>query len=142
MFTYCTSNVLYSETTLHKTFHKYNIINIEFYNFLFFSTQYFILVIFHLFRMEFWHEHFNYIMDLHGILQIGVDLYNKLLGNTYVKSLPQLRYSDSIFTLTCTFLAVNEVKITLDPCPVHTLQHNTKIVSGLDIRRKWWKLLK
>ena len=30
------------------------------------------------------------IMDLHGILQIGVDLYNKLLGNTYVKSLPHL----------------------------------------------------
>ena len=62
------------------------------------------------------------IMDLRGILQIGVDLYNKLLGNTYVKSLPQLRYSDSIFTLTCTVLAVNEVKITLDPWPlVHTL---------------------
>ena len=74
-------------------------------------------------------------MDLHGILQIGVDLYNKLLGNTYVKSLPQLRYSDSIFTFTCTFLAVNKVKITLDPWPVHTLQQNTKIVSGLDIRR-------
>ena len=32
-------------------------------------------------------------MNLHGILQIGVDLYNKLLGNTYAKSLPQLRYS-------------------------------------------------
>ena len=60
--------------------------------------------------MEFWHEHFNYIMDLRGILQIGVDLYNKLLGNTYIKSLPQLRYSDSIFTLTCTiFLVVNKV---------------------------------
>ena len=50
------------------------------------------------------------IIDLWGILQIGVDLYNKLLGNTYLKSLPQLRYSDSIFTLTCTFLVVNKVK--------------------------------
>ena len=39
-------------------------------------------------------------MDLRGILQIEVDLYNKLLGNTYVKSLPQQHYSDSIFTLT------------------------------------------
>ena len=47
-------------------------------------------------------------MELRGILQIGVDLYN-LLGNTYLKSLPQLRYSDSIFTLTCTFFVVNEV---------------------------------
>ena len=28
-----------------------------------------------------------------GILQIEVDLYNKLLGNTYVKSLPKLCYS-------------------------------------------------
>ena len=74
------------------------------------------------------------IMDLRGILQIGVDLYNKLLGNTYVKSLTQLHYSDSILTLTCTFLVVNEVKMTLDPWP---LQHNTKIVSGLDIRQKW-----
>ena len=36
-------------------------------------------------------------MDLHRIVQIGVDLYNKLLGNIYVKSLPQLHYSDSIF---------------------------------------------
>ena len=69
-------------------------------------------------------------MDLHGILQIGVDLSNKLLDNTYVKSLQQLHYSDSIFTLSCTFLSVNEVKMTLDPSPVHTLQHNTKIVSG------------
>ena len=73
-------------------------------------------------------------MDLHGILQIGVDLYYKLLGNTYVKSLQQLHYSDSIFALACTFLAVNEVKMTLDPWPVLTLQHNTKIMSGLDIR--------
>ena len=63
-------------------------------------------------------------------------IYNILLGNTYIKSLPKLRCSDSIFTLTCTFLVVNEVKMTLDPWPVHTLQHNTKIVSGLDIRRK------
>ena len=70
-------------------------------------------------------------MDLHGILLIGVDLYNKLLGNTYVKGFPQLRYSDSIFTLTCTFLAVNKVKMTLAPWPVHTLQHNNIIVSGL-----------
>ena len=58
------------------------------------------------------------------------------LGNTYVKSLPQLQYSDSIFTLTCTILAVNEIKIEFDSRPEHTLQHNTKIVSGLDIRRK------
>ena len=79
---------------------------------------------------------------IYGILQIGIDLYNKFLGNTYVKSWPQLGYSDSIFTLKCTFLAVNEVKMTLDLWPVHTLQHNTKIVSGLDIRRKWWKLRK
>ena len=77
------------------------------------------------------------IMVLPGILQILVDLHNKLIGNTYVKSLPQLHYSDSIFTLTCTFLAVNEVKMTLDPWPVHILQHNTKIMSGLDIRQKW-----
>ena len=70
-------------------------------------------------------------------MQIRVDLYNKLLGNTSVNSLPQLCYSDSIFTLTCTFMVVNEIKMTLDPWPVHTLQHNTKIVSGLDIRRKW-----
>ena len=60
-------------------------------------------------------------MDLLAILHIGVNLYNQLLGNTYVKSLPRACYSDSIFTLTCTFLAVNEVKMTLDPWPVHTL---------------------
>ena len=65
------------------------------------------------------------------------------LGNTYVKSLPHFRYSDFIFTLTCTIiLTVNEIKIALDSWPVHTLQHNTKIVSVWDIRRKWWKLRK
>ena len=31
--------------------------------------------------------------ETRGVLQIGVYLYNKLLGNTYVKSLPQLRYN-------------------------------------------------
>ena len=33
------------------------------------------------------------LTHMRGIRQIGVDLYNKLLGNTYVKSLPQLRCS-------------------------------------------------
>ena len=35
-----------------------------------------------------------------------------LLGNTFVKSSLHLRYFDSNFTLTCTFLAVYEVKDT------------------------------
>ena len=37
------------------------------------------------------------------------------LDNTYVKSLPQLRNSDSIFKLTCSILAVNEIKQHLIP---------------------------
>ena len=38
------------------------------------------------------------------VLLIGVYLYNKLLGNTYLKSSPHLRYFDSIFTRICTHI--------------------------------------
>ena len=42
-FAYCTNNVLYSETKLHKTLHKYLILN--FMDFII-STQYFTLFLF------------------------------------------------------------------------------------------------
>ena len=65
------------------------------------STQYFTLH--HLFIQVISLTH-KYIWDLRGVLQIGVDLYNKLQGNPYVKSLPDLRWIiDTIFTLICTF---------------------------------------
>ena len=47
-------------------------------------------------------QSFNY-RQLTWVLLIGVYLYNTLLGKTYVKSSPHLRYFDSIFTRTCTF---------------------------------------
>ena len=90
MFTYCTSNVLYSETTLHKTFHKYNVINIEFYIFFILFNTIFHTAPFIYLECKFYKK---LIWDLRGVLQIGVYLYNKLLGNTYVKGLPQLCYS-------------------------------------------------
>ena len=57
------------------------------------SAQYFTLVLYFIYSGWNFDTSTLIIMDLHGILQIGVDLYNKLLSNTYVKSLPQLPYS-------------------------------------------------
>ena len=57
-------------------------------------SRYFTL--YHLFIQDISSTHKS-IWDLLGFLQIAVYLYNKLLGNTYVKSLPHLRYFDSIF---------------------------------------------
>ena len=98
-FVYYANNALYSETKI------YTLNNIQ---------KYCILWIFlhhdnishctYLFRLEFWHNHFNYRW-LTWVLLIVVYLYNNLLGNTYIKSLPHLHYFDSIFTQICSFLS-------------------------------------
>ena len=77
---------------LHKTFHKYNIINIEFYGFYYFST-------FHTVPFIYSGCKFNTeVNDMHTWGSVDYCLLiNKLLGNTYVKSLPQLRYSRFYF---------------------------------------------
>ena len=111
MFIYCTSNILYSEITLHKTFHKYNIITIEFQVFHHFCTILHTALFINL-RFKFYTYKFETYVLFCRLESIYIINY---LGNTYVKSLPQLRYSDSIFTLTCTILAVNDIKQHLIP---------------------------
>ena len=98
---------MYSETTLHKTFHKYNIIKIEFYVFHNFCT------IFHTALFIFQDVSFTHINKFETYVRFcrleSLYIIN-YLDNTYVNFLPQLSYSDSIFNLTCTILAVNEIK--------------------------------
>ena len=55
------------------------------------STQYFTL--YHVFIQDVNLTQSSQSSNICGVLQIGVDLYNNLLGNTYLKNLRQLRYS-------------------------------------------------
>ena len=76
---------------------------------------------------------------IYGILQIGVYLHNKLLGNTYVNSLPQLRYRWFYFCFNMFNFGVNEVKWHLTPGQ-YLLYNNNKIVFVVDIRLKMNKI--
>ena len=59
------------------------------------SPQYFTL--YYLFIQDVSLTH-KYIICLRGFCRLESYLYNKFLGNTYVKSLPHLHDFDSIFT--------------------------------------------
>ena len=69
-----------------------------------FYAQYFTLH--HLFIQDI-SEHINKFEYYVGFCRLEWIYIINYLGNTYVKSLKQLRYSDSIFTLTFTILVVN-----------------------------------
>ena len=71
------------------------------------SAQYFTLH--HLFIQDI-SQHINKFETYMGFYRLESIYIINYYGNTYVKILPQLRYSDSILTLTCTILAVNEIK--------------------------------
>ena len=75
------------------------------------SAQYFTPLFIHLGCKFYTYKFATYV----GFCRLELIYIINYLGNTYVKSLPQLRYSDSIFTLTCTILAVNEIKQHLIP---------------------------
>ena len=78
MFVYSTSNVLYSETKLHKAFN--NIIHSEFYGFYHF-TNICLTVIFYS-GCKF--NTITLLKLLTWVLLIGVYVCNKLLDNTYI----------------------------------------------------------
>ena len=78
-FVYCTSNVSYSETKLHKTFQQYNT-----YWILWILSYYHNLS--HCNIYSGWNYNIiNLIMWLMWVLLIGVYLYNKLLDNTFIE---------------------------------------------------------
>ena len=63
------------------------------------------LTLYHLFIQDVSLIH-KYIICLRGFCRLESHLYNKFIGNTYVKGpkgSPHLHYFDSIFTRICTF---------------------------------------